>query len=79
MAKPQPAAYAIMTEQPTLTAVLNTTTNPPLAIPLTFTGAVRFDNARALATFAGVAPISVDHKYENTYLQSLRASGDREE
>jgi len=72
------AAYAIMTEQPTGTAVLNTTTNPPLATPLTFTGPIRFDNARALATSAGVAPISVDHNYENTYVQSWNLNVQRE-
>ncbi|PYS67315.1 MAG: hypothetical protein DMF69_23380, partial [Acidobacteria bacterium] len=53
-------AYAIMTEQPTITAVLSTTFNPPLATPLSFTGTVRFDNARALATSAGIAPTTID-------------------
>jgi len=72
------AAYAIMTEQPTITAVLNTTTNPPLATPLAFTGPIRFDNARALATSAGVAPITVDHNYENTYVQSWNLNVQRE-
>jgi len=71
-------AYAIMTEQPTLTAVLNTTMNPPLGIPLSVTGTVRFDNARALATAAGVAPVSVDHNYTNTYAQSWNLNLQRE-
>ena len=72
------AAYAIMTEQPTITAVLNTTTNPPLATPLTLTGTVRFDNARALATSAGIAPVTVDHNYDNTYVQSWNLNVQRE-
>jgi len=72
------AAYAIMTEQPTITAVLNTTTNPPLATPLAFTGTVRFDNARALATSAGVAPVTIDHNYENTYVQTWNLNVQRE-
>lgn len=71
-------AYAIMTEQPLITAVLNTATNPPLATPIAFTGPVRFDNARALATSAGVAPITVDHDYENTYVQSWNLNLQRE-
>ena len=71
-------AYAIMTEQPTITAVLNTSANPPLAIPLSVTGTVRFDNARTLATSAGVAPITVDHNYTNTYVQSWNLNIQRE-
>src|SRR6185436_8223735 len=71
-------AYAIMTEQPTITAVLNTAANPPLAIPLSVTGTVRFDNARTLATAAGVAPITVDHNYTNTYVQSWNLNIQRE-
>lgn len=72
------AAYAIQTEQPLINAVQNTTTNPPLATPLTFTGAVRLDNALALARSAGVAPITVDHGYENTYVQSWNLNIQRE-
>jgi hypothetical protein len=71
-------AYAILTEQPTLTAVFNTAANPPLAIPLSVTGTVRFDNARTLATSAGVAPITVDHNYTNTYVQSWNLNVQRE-
>ena len=71
-------AYAIMTEQPTLTAVLNTTMNPPLGIPLSVTGTVRFDNARALATAGGVAPVTVDQNYTNTYVQSWNLNVQRE-
>jgi len=64
------AAYAIMTEQPLVNVVLNTTTNPPLATPLTFTGPVRLETGLALAASVGVAPITADHDYENTYVQS---------
>jgi TonB dependent receptor len=72
------AAYAIMTEQPVVTAVLNTTTNPPLAIPLNFTGLVRMQNALTLAVSAGVAPITVDHNYTNTYVQTWNLNVQRE-
>jgi len=72
------AAYAIMTEQPTSTTVLNTTTNPPLAIPLSFTGLVRMENALTLAGSAGVAPITVDHDYTNTYVQTWNLNIQRE-
>ena len=71
-------AYAIMTEQPVITAVLNTTTNPPLATPLSFTGLVRMQNALGLAASAGVAPITVDHNYTNTYVQTWNLNVQRE-
>jgi hypothetical protein len=63
-------AYAILTDQPMTSVVTGTSTNPPLAIPLTFTGTVRFDNALALAHAAGLAPQTVDHGFDNAYLQS---------
>lgn len=72
------AAYAILTEQPLVNTVLNTTMNPPLATPLTFTGLVRLDNALALAGSAGIAPITMDHDYENTYVQSWNLNVQRE-
>ncbi len=72
------AAYAIMTEQPLISAVFNTTANPPFATPLTFTGQVRLDNALSLARAGGVAPITIDHDYENTYVQSWNLNVQRE-
>jgi hypothetical protein len=64
------AAYAILTDQPMTSVVTGTSTNPPLAIPLTFTGTVRFDNASNLAHAAGLAPQTVDHGFDNAYMQS---------
>lgn len=64
------AAYAIMTEQPLVNVVFSTATNPPWATPLTFTGPVRLDNGLALATGTGVAPVTTDHDYQNSYVQS---------
>lgn len=72
------AAYAIMTEQPLTNTVLNTSTNPPFATPLGVTGSVRFDNARTLAVAGGLTPITVDHKYQNTYVQSWNLNVQRE-
>ena len=43
------AAYAILVDQPMTSVVTGTSANPPLAIPLTFTGPVRLDNAINLA------------------------------
>jgi Carboxypeptidase regulatory-like domain/TonB dependent receptor-like, beta-barrel len=64
------AGYAVLTDQPMTSVVLATATNPPLAIPLTFTGAIRLDNAINLAGAAGLAPQSINHDFDNAYLQS---------
>jgi len=72
------AAYALQTDQPMTSVVLNTAANPPLAIPLTFTGAIRFDNALTLALPAGLAPVSIDHDFDNAYMQSWNLNVQRE-
>lgn len=64
------AAYAVLVDQPMTSVVTALTANPPLAIPLTFSGAVRFDNALNLAQAAGPAPQTVDPHFTNAYLQS---------
>jgi len=72
------AAYAIFTEQALINAVQPLVSNPPFATPLTFTGTVRLDNAIALAGAAGVSPITVDHNYNNSYIQSWNLNLQRE-
>jgi hypothetical protein len=63
-------AYGIYVDQPMTSIVTATSGNPPLATPLTFTGAVRFDNAINLASAVGLAPQTVDHDFDNAYMQS---------
>jgi hypothetical protein len=63
-------AYGIYVDQPMTSLVTATSGNPPLAIPLTFTGTVRLDNAINLAGPAGLAPQSVDRNFDNAYMQS---------
>jgi hypothetical protein len=63
-------AYAILVDQPLLSLVTPTSANPPLAIPLTFSGPVRLDNAINLARPAGLAPQTVNHDFDNGYIQS---------
>jgi len=58
--------------------VTATSANPPLAMPLTFTGTIRFDNAINLARAAGLAPQTIDHGYRNPYLQSWNLNVQRE-
>lgn len=62
--------YGIYVDQPMTSIVTATSGNPPLAIPLTFTGAIRLDNAINVARPAGLAPQSIDRDFENAYLQS---------
>ncbi len=72
------AAYSIQTDQPMTSIVIGTTTNPPLAIPLTFSGPIRFDNAISLAGPSGLAPQSITHDFDNAYLQSWNLNLQRE-
>ena len=72
------AAYAILVDQPLTSVVTGTSANPPLAIPLTFTGPIRFDNAINLARAAGLAPQTVDHGFDNAYMQSWNLNVQRE-
>ena len=72
------AAYAILVDQPMTSVVTGTSTNPPVAIPLTFTGSIRLDNAINLARAAGLAPQTVDPNFENAYMQSWNLNIQRE-
>lgn len=72
------AAYALLTDQPMTSVVTPTAANPPLAIPLTFTGPIRFDNAINLAAPAGLAPQSINHDFDNAYLQTWNLNIQRE-
>jgi hypothetical protein len=72
------AAYAVLTDQPMTSVVSATAANPPLAIPLTFTGTIRFDNAINLARAAGLAPQTIDHEFDNAYVQSWNLNVERQ-
>ena len=71
-------AYAIMTEQPLVNAVSSTAANPPNATPLSFSGTIRFNNAVDLARASGISLVTVDHSYENSYVQSWNLNVQRE-
>src|SRR6185503_593791 len=64
------AAYAILTDQPVTNVVTPLTSNPPLADPRTFTGAIPLANAINIAAAAGLAPSNVAHDFKNPYIQS---------
>jgi hypothetical protein len=71
-------AYAVLVDQPMTSVVTGTAANPPLAVPLTFTGAITFENAISLAGSAGLAPATVDRGFNNAYLQSWNFNVQRE-
>ena len=64
------SAYAVFVDQPITNVVVGTAANPPLASPLTVSGSVGFETAINLAQAVGLAPMTVDHRFRNAYLQS---------
>jgi len=72
------AAYGLLTDQPMTSVVIGPSTNPPLAIPLTFSGPIRLDSALNVAMVAGLAPQSIDHGFKNAYVQSWNLNVQRE-
>jgi outer membrane receptor protein involved in Fe transport len=70
--------YAILVDEPITSIVSGTTANPPRGMPLTFTGAIDFGNAINLARAAGLAPVTIEHDYDNPYLQSWNLNVQRE-
>ena len=72
------AAYAVLTDQPMTSVVTGTSANPPLAIPLTYVGSIRLDNALQLARAAGLAPQTVEGDFHNAYVQSWNFNVQRE-
>jgi outer membrane receptor protein involved in Fe transport len=71
-------AYAILADQPVTNVVTPLTGNPPLALPLNFSGVINLANARTVATAAGLAPQSVDPDFHNAYVQSWNLNVQRE-
>ena len=71
-------AYAVLVDQPMTSVVTGTSANPPLAIPLTFAGTIRFENAIDLAQAAGLAPVTTDRGFNNAYMQSWNLNVQRE-
>jgi len=65
------AAYAIMTDQPTLGLITGLAGNPPYALPISYTppagSFVTLENAYPLAAGA-VSPVSIAHNYHDAYV-----------
>lgn len=71
-------AYGVYVDQPMTSIVTGLAGNPPLAIPLTFSGAIRLNEAIDVARPAGLAPVSIDHDYRNAYMQSWNLNVQRQ-
>ena len=71
-------AYAILADQPVTNLITPLASNPPLATPLAFTGAIRLNNAIDVARAAGLAPQSVDPDFVSSYIQSWNLNIQRE-
>jgi hypothetical protein len=71
-------AYAVTVDQPMTSIVTPLSANPPLSIPLTFAGAIRFESAIDTARAAGLAPASIDRGFDNAYVQSWNLNVHRE-
>lgn len=73
------AAYAILTDQPVTNVVTPLASNPPLAEPRSVnTGLITFENADQRARAGGLAPATVDHGFDNAYVQSWNLNIQRE-
>jgi hypothetical protein len=71
-------AYALLVDEPLTSLVTATSANPPLATPLTYVGTIGLDNALTLAVATGLAPQTIDRRYNNAYLQSWNLNIQRE-
>ena len=76
------AAYAILTDQPVTNIVTPLASNPPLADPRTIQtqlpNLITFQNARDVALAAGLSPNTVNHDFDNAYVQSWNLNIQRE-
>src|SRR5262249_6855563 len=72
------AGYSILTDQPVTNTVTGAAGNPPLAVPLSFNGAVTFQNALIVARAAGLAPSTINSEFLPAYVQSYNLNIQRE-
>ncbi|HSE18687.1 MAG TPA: carboxypeptidase regulatory-like domain-containing protein [Pyrinomonadaceae bacterium] len=71
-------AYGVYVDQPMTSIVTGLGGNPPIAMPLTFSGTIHLNNAICLAGPAGLAPVSIDRNYGNAYVQSWNLNVQRQ-
>jgi hypothetical protein len=72
------AAYARMVDQPVTNVVTPMASNPPLATPLAYAGAITLANAANTALSSGLAPNSVTPDFHGGHLQSWNVNVERQ-
>jgi hypothetical protein len=72
------AAYGRAADQPSTTAVRDTTANPPFATPLTAIDAIDLERAVDRAQPAGLSPATVDPEFRNASLDAWNANVQRQ-
>jgi hypothetical protein len=72
------AAYGLAADQPSTTAVRDTSGNPPFATPLTATGAVSLRNAVSATQPIRLAPVTIDPNFQNASLRSWNVNIQRQ-
>ena len=71
-------AYGRASDQPGTTAVRDTAGNPPFAAPITATGSIPIVSALNTAGPAGLAPATVDFRFQNASMRSWNANLQRQ-
>ena len=71
-------AYAVMINQTNTGYVAGAASNPPLAIPLQVSGAVRLDSALATAQASGLAPTTTNPNFVPGRMQTWNVNVERE-
>jgi hypothetical protein len=72
------AAYGWAVDEPGTTAVRDTTSNPPFAIPVTASGAIAIPDALATTRPVGLAPATTDSNFRNASVQSWNVNIQRQ-
>src|SRR6185312_14474086 len=72
------AAYGVAVDEPSTTAVRDTTGNPPFAVPLTASGTVRLADAVSDTRPRDLAPATIDPRFRNASLRSWNVNVQRQ-
>jgi hypothetical protein len=72
------AAYAWAADEPGTTAVRDTASNPPFAIPLSASGLIALGSAQSTTRPTGLAPATVDPQFRNASLRSWNVNVQRQ-
>jgi len=72
------AAYGSAVDQPSTTAVRDTPSNPPFAMPLTATGSVALQTAVSATQPMRLAPVTIDPRFRNASLRSWNVNVQRQ-